>query len=50
MTRPTSIFCTFAGYDTRTDQDHEGSRGRPKEVSLTSGTADLRSMKKSNCR
>ena len=43
-------FLTFALYDTGTDQKHEGSRDRPKEVSLTSLIVNIRSMKKNNCR
>jgi hypothetical protein len=44
------IFITFAAYDTRTNQKYEGPCGRPEEVSLTSITANTRSMKKSSYR
>ena len=33
---------TFAGYDTRTNQEYEGPGDRPKEVSLTSITGNTR--------
>ena len=37
-------------YDTRTNQEYEGPSGGPEEVSLTSITDDIRSMKRSNYR
>ena len=45
-----SNFRNFAPYDTRTDQEYEGPRSRPKEVSLTSITDNIRSTKRSNYR